>query len=944
MRIRTGYSFRKAVGKLDAVASRLLECGYPAFPITDTASTFGFNRWSKLCKAKGAKPIFGVELAVSPSPNAKKPITDHWTFIAKDDLSAIHHLVSTASRQFRYQPLLNYEQAIKAQGVFKIAGHKADLDRLPIDDPNFFVGLSPSVSFGYWRGAKEQGHKFMPCSDNRYPAEGEQGFYEVICGRDASTQSYPQHILTHEELMASLPFVPDVGWNAAWDNWSLVATGANAELKQGTLLHPPPGKTLRQLCLAGADKLKVDIATEPYTSRLNHELKLIADKDFEDYFFIIADMCQWARERMIVGPARGSSSGSLVCYLLQITTIDPIKYELIFERFIDVNRDDLPDIDIDFSDQHRQMVFDYMADKYGPDHVARLGTVAMYKSRSALGEAAAALDIPPWEINPVLDSMIERSGGDSRALDTILDTLTETTAGQKLLKTRPEIIVASAMEGHPRHHSQHAAGIVLTEKPVTEYVAIDERTGATHCDKKDAEDLGLLKIDALGLTQLSIFEDALEAAGLPHNHLDTIPLDDSATFDVLNDGHFAGIFQFNGLALQSITQQVECKDLEDIVSITALARPGPLNTGGTNRWIKVKTGAEPVTYPHPLFEPHLEKTLGIVAYQEQVMNIGREIGDLSWGDVTDLRKAMSKSLGREYFDKYGDRWKKAAIKKGVPPEVAESVWDDLCAYGSWAFNRSHAVAYGLVSYYCCWLKAHYPIEFAAATLTHMRDPGQQIKMLREMHEEGTDYVPVIPEQSTNKWSVGSMKGEKVLIGPLSNVKGVGPKIEHAILAARARGEPMPERAQKIMQDPVTEISDLWPISSAIKRCMPDPAEKNIFTPPRKLEDCQTNGSEQEVLVFVRLAQIKPKNENEAINVAKRGYEVKGPSASLNLRIEDDTDAMFAKIDRWKYDTIGKQIVDHGRAGKALYAIKGTIPDNFRMIRIKMIRHIGDMEQ
>lgn len=944
VRIRTGYSFREAVGHINEVAQRLADLGFTAAPITDTASTFGFVKWSKLCKKFNMKPVFGLELAVTDSINAKKPVFDNWCFLAINSIEPLNELLAQATNQFRYRPLITYDQANAVQGCFKIVGHKSNLD-LVVNDERTFIALAPSTARGYFRRAKEKGFRFASASDNKYTDVNDQAFYEITIGRNASLQTYPQHILSHERWATAVSAVatPEEA-AAARQATEAILSQCNATLQQGTLLTPAKPQTLREMCEDGAQRLGIDLSDPVYAERLDRELKLIDAKKFEDYFYIISDACRWARERMIVGPARGSSCGSLVCFLLEITTVDPIPYGLIFERFIDINRNDLPDIDIDFSDNKRQLVFDYIADKYGKEHVARLGTVALYKPRSALQDTCAALDIPRWKLNPVLDSIVERSSGDSRALQAIEDTLNDTDAGRDFLKEFPQVAIAGRMEGHPSHNSQHAAGIVLTEHPVREYVAVDSRTGATHCDKKDAEDLNLLKIDALGLKQLSVFEDALAMAGLPHKHLESIDLNDQKAFDILNKGHFSGIFQFNGLALQSITQQVPVTHLEDIISITALGRPGPLNTGGTHHWIQVKNGKLPVSYPHPLFEPALRNTLGVVAYQEQVMVIGREIGDLSWEDVTALRKAMSKSLGKEFFDKYGDKWKANAIKKGVPEAIANKVWDDLCAYGSWAFNRSHAVAYGIVSYWCCWLKAHYPLEFAAATLSHSENVETQIKLLREMASEGIDYIPVDPDISTDAWTVGMKDGRKCLVGPLSIVKGIGPKMVEQVLSARCRQEPMPSRAAKLLNNPTTAVDSLFPIGDRFKKLMPDPRERNIFTRPTAIIDCQVTGFDTEVVVFVTAASIKPKDENEQINVAKRGYKLSGPTQSLNLRLVDDTDAIFAKVDRFKFEKLGKPIVERGRPGKALYAVKGTIPPDFRMIKVTQIKYIGDMEK
>jgi DNA polymerase III alpha subunit len=944
-RVRTGYSFRAAVGKLPNVLDQLVECGYEAAPMTDRASTFGWVKWAALCKERDIKPVFGVELAVSANIVAKKPTVDYWTFIAKDSLKVINELVRTATNQFRYQPMLSYAQAQQAD-CFKIIGNKSDLSQLmPMTD--MFISLSPSTSKGYITQALKNGHKPIACSDNYFPVADDLGFYEVVVGRAASTQTYDQHIQTHEEWENSVSRLglkrATVAGSVA--NRSSVLKFSKAKLRNAKLMVPEHPETLSQMCKDGAKALGCDLKDPIYKERLKYELGLIAEKDYEDYFYIVADICNFARSRMVVGPARGSSCGSLVCYLLQITTIDPIPHGLIFERFIDINRDDLPDIDIDFSDQNRQDVFDYVANKYGPEHVARLGTVAMYKSRSALQESGKALNVPPWKTDAVAESLIERSSGDSRALQTLEDTFVTMPAGKDLIKEFPGMNVASKMEGHPRHYSQHAAGIVIAEDEITDIMAVDIRSGSTMCDKYDAESLNLLKIDALGLTQLSVFEDCIDMIGMHRDELDSLPMDDPAAFKVLNDAHFAGIFQFNGQALQSITKQFTVKEFYDIVSVTALGRPGPLASGGAHEWIRRKNGTNAVTYPHEVFRPYLEDTMGVVLYQEQVMEIGRNIGGLSWGQVTLLRKAMSKSLGKEYFDQFGDPWKEGALALGVTQADADKVWDDLCAYGAWSFNKSHSVAYGMISYQCCWLKAHHPLEFAAATLTHQDDPYRKIQLLRELHDEGFEYVPVDPDISTDKWTVGHREGKKVLVGPLSSVKGLGPVLVKQILGNRAKGKPQTDRAKKLLQNPRTDIDTLWPVRDAIRKIMPDPGERNIHTPPTAIEDVQIQENDYTVLVFCTLSKINPRDENEVVIVARRGYRIKDHLAtSLNLQLTDDTDTIFGKIDRWRFNELGKPIVNHGKVGKALYAIKGKVRGggSFRMIMIQNVRYIGDI--
>ena len=940
MRVRTGYSFRTAVGMLEDVMSRVQEIGMKVAPISDRASTFGFNRWSKLSKKAGLKPIYGVEIAVTPSLNAKKPVVDHWTFFAEDDIRSINELLHLATNQFRYEPLLTYEQAANVRNCIKIAGSRSLLDHFERRD-DLYIGLSPSCSRGFISDASKLGHQFIRTSDNKFVRPDDEGFYEVVVGKGASVQTYPQWILSEEEWLKSVQRIasPEIIADAL-DNAEKAQERCKAELKAGTLLAPERPATLRELCVAGAKKIGVDLSDPVYSARMDRELKLIAEKNFEDYFFIIADMMHWARQQMLCGPARGSSCGSLVCYLLEITTIDPIKYDLLFERFIDITRNDLPDIDLDFSDQNRHLVFEYMENKYGRERVARLGTVALYRPRSAIDEAGTALGIPKFLCARVLDSLIIRSSGDSRAMHTLEDTFTSTAAGKEILEKYPEILIATKMEGHPRHYSQHAAGIVVTADPVTDYVAVDARTGATQCDKKDAEELNLLKIDALGLTQLSVFEDALLLAGKDIHYLESVDLNDKASFEIINSKQFSGIFQFNGPALQSICNQIKIENLEDIISVTSLARPGPMASGGTNEWVKRKNG-KPIEYPHPTFEPYLKTTMGMVAYQEQVMQICREIGDMSWEDVSTLRKAMSKSLGKEFFDQYGNKFKAGAMKRGMSGPMLDKIWDDLCAYGAMCFNRSHAVAYGIISYWCAYMKAHFPLEFAAATLTHEPDPAKQIKILREMEAEGISYIPVDKDLSIDKWTVGYKNGKKALLGPIQNVKGIGPKLVQQIMSCRVRNEKLPKKAEKLLEEAKTEIDSLWPIQDAFKKLMPDPAERNIFTPPTKIIDVVTKGFDYDVLLFCTPNQIKPRDENEAVNVAKRGGRIiTGPTQSLNLTLADDTDVIFGKVDRFAFEKLGREFIDRGKPGKALYAVKGRVPPDFRMVKVNQIRFIG----
>ena len=946
--IRTGYSFRTTFGHLPDVIGRLKTIGFQCAPIADRCSTFAFNRWTKLARKAELRPVYGVELAVTATLGSKQPVLDYWTFMAIDSVTPLHTLIEKATSNPGKEPSLLYTEALAATGVFKITGARLQLDNI-INPSDVYFGIGPGTPRGLYNAAIEKGLAPIAMHYNHYVVPEDRETYRVMLGRRSDAQTYAQHIMSDDEWRAAVNwFVPQDIQADALQNRAIMLGKCKAELGKATLLQPEKPATLRAMCIANAAKLECDLSRRAYAERLERELAMIAEKNFEDYFYIVADLVNWAKQRMIVGPARGSSAGSLVCYLLGITAIDPIPYGLLFERFIDVTRNDLPDIDIDFSDTNRQQVFDYAEQKFGADRVARLGTVNMFGPRSIFNQVGPALRIPQWRINKVLDSLIHRSSGDTRANQEIEDTLKDTQAGKELLTEHPEVIVAAKMEGHPSVAGQHAAGIVITNEPIQNYVAVDARTGATMCDKKDAAELNLLKIDALGLTQLSIFERTLELIGKPpascHLFLESLPLDDAKAFEVLSLGHFAGVFQFMGGTLQTLVTQIgKVDDFNDLVAITALSRPGPMATGGATKWAERRAGRQAVSYLHEMLEPYLIETLGVITYQEQVMKIGRELGGLSWADVTALRKGMSQSLGQEYFDQYGNRWKQGAIAQGMSAETVDRIWFELCAFGSWGFNKSHAVAYSLVSYWCCWLKAHHPVEFAAATLDAVTDPVRQLNLLRELKAEGVDYLPFDKDASTARWMPTIKDGKHLLVGPLTSIKGIGPAGVDEILTARARGIPIRPALAKRLENAKTPIDTLYPVQHRVETIYPDLSEANILTPPKTIVDVQCGLHGQVVIIGV-LRKLNLRNENEDVNVAKRGYKVKGPDASLIMFIRDDTDEIFCKIDRWHHERLSTEIMERGRAGKAIYAIKGTCPKDFRMIRVQQIKYIGDMEE
>jgi len=934
VRTRTEYSFRKSYGPI----SKIIEsCQEDTIGICDTG-TWGHVSFNNACKKSGKKPLFGTEIAVVSDPfdRSKQP-ANQMSFIAKNNsgLEEIYKLVtdSTSLQRFYYFPRLGYSELFDiSDNVIILSGTHPEWGMLPLSKKdNLYIEINPMSTRKSLEFANQKGFRTIATSDNYYPKVIDKKAYEVLVGRNRTDRTAPMHILNEWELKDCVPWIPD----DSFKNTYLLADQCNVDLPVAQMISFHSDKTLRKLCEEGAPARNIDLKDKIYSARLTREIDMIADKKFEDYFFVIADMINYAKKHMLVGPARGSSAGSLVCYLTGITDIDPIRHNLLFERFIDITREDLPDIDIDFQDDRREMVIQYLIEKYGLEKVAHLGTVSRYKAKSTITEVAKELGIPAWEVNDLKGAIIERSSGDARAAMCIMDTFNDLEVGKQVLAKYPQMKIASTMENHARHTGVHAAGIIVTEEPVHKYCSVNNQSGAAQIDKKDAEDLNLLKIDALGLRTLSVLQDILDQVGWERDKLINYRLDDEKAFKILNDEKYAGIFQFEGYALQSLTRQMKIANFEDVASITALARPGPLNSGGTTQYIKRRVGESPTEYLHPLTKEITEVTFGVVVYQEQVMNIARDVGKLSWEDVSQLRKAMSKSYGEEFFDRYWQRFKVGAEQNGIEEDQALNIWKNINTMGSWAFNRSHAIAYGMVSYWCCVLKSKFPLEFAAACLRNVRDDEQGVRLLREVVKEGLVYKPYDKYKSKINWSV--QNGE--LIGGLIGIKGVGPKLAEDIINRRNLQQPLTPRQDRLLNEGGTPYDDIFECERRFGHIKKDPASHNIKSDIIDIDTLEADNPG----VYVFFGKLKEKNLrdlNETVNLAKRGGRIaETHNLWLNMTFEDDTGPIISTIDRFKYPKMGKPIVEDGRLND-WYLVKGTLRKGFRKIYIDKIRKLS----
>lgn len=914
LKIRSEYSFGKVFAPIDRIIQRLKELGCTDAGIVDIDGTWGHYQWQEKLVKEGIRPLFGVDLIVT---SVEEELPRMW-FIAKNDagLKELYNFTTLAHHQpiktkFGSTPRLSQTDVLlMSDNVYKFAGDIVDADFL--QRCGAILDLSPTsriLNRAKEYIARDRGLSTVKVSDNSYVFEDDKKIYEMLTS--SSLKPTPQHIIElkdqgREELIA--------------------AVCAGVTTRKAPMVRAEGD--LEALCRAGIEKRRLTW-NDTYEARLNRELTLIREKDFDSYFIVVADMVKYAKQHMLVGPSRGSAAGSLVCYLSGITEIDPLIHNLFFERFIDVSRSDLPDIDLDFPDTKRGMVLEYMAEKYGKENVSQIGTISRYKPKSALIQVCKKLDIPPQATSAVKIAMIERSSADARANNCLLDTLEGTTPGRELLEHYPQVKAATFIEGHASHTGTHAAGLLVCNEKISDFCTIDGN-GIAQIEKGPAEAVGLLKIDILGLRTLGILEDS--GVDVDWYHL---PFDDPKVYETFNAQRMCSIFQFDGNAMRDVSKQMTFHCLADIDAATALARPGPFAGGVTRQWLERRLGApyEPI---HPLVQEQMNETYGLPVYQEQTLAIVREIGKFDWKETSIIRKAMSKSMGKEFFDKYWEKFKEGAASQGIPENAAATTWNMINSMGSWAMNKAHTRSYAVISYWCAWLKTHHPLEFAAANLRHAKDDESAIELLREMVAEGIEYVPFDPYLSEANWCVKDGK----LIAGVSSLHGFGDIKAAKFIEKRNAGKLTKEEIEDA-KNKKSVFSDIFPIRTKYGHLYDDP--KRLGVVGKIVEIGTIDGSENGSFVFIgELAHKNPRNSNEDHYVKKRGGKrLSEPTDFLDIRVKDDTGDIICRIDRFKYKSIGVQLFEDIPIGAHLL-IRANISNNIRFAWLSKWRRLDDV--
>ena len=536
-------------------------------------------------------------------------------------------------------------------------------------------------------------------------------------------------------------------------------------------------KTLKDMCEKSLIDMELD--NEVYRNRLEEELKVIKDKNFSSYFLVVSDMVNWAKQNeILVGPGRGSAAGSLVCYLLGITDVDPIKFDLLFFRFINPERNDFPDIDTDFMDRRRGEVKEYLRKKF--KHVASITTFQYFKDKGVIRDVARAFLIPLGEVNKALKTVETFEEYESSA------------STEEFRKKYPEVTkYASMLRGKIRGNGMHAAGVVVAKDDISKYVPIETRKDpddsvsgripVVALDMEQTADLGLIKLDVLGLKTLSVIDDTIktiEHIKKKKIDLKSIKLDDNKVFEMLSSGFTKGVFQAEATPYTNLLMKMGVSTFEDLAASNALVRPGAMNTVGGS-YIRRKKGDEMVTYAHPIMHEFTERTYGVIIYQEQVMQACVHLGGMSWADADKVRKIIGKKKDASEFDAYKDQFIKGASKH-ITEEDAAKLWHDFEAHAGYSFNRSHAIAYSMLSYYTAWLKYYYPLEFMFAVLKNEKDKDARTDYLLEAKRLGIKVL--LPHVNESELDF-SIQGNSIRFG-LSNIKYISDNIGSKITALR----------------------------------------------------------------------------------------------------------------------------------------------------------------
>ncbi len=833
LHLHTEYSLLDGACRIQEVVARAKALGQSALAITDHGVMYGVVDFYKACKKEGIKPIIGCEIYMAPHGRKDKQYDldgkySHLILLAKNK-TGYHNLMKIVSRGFTegfyFKPRADFELLEQYhEGLICLSGciggsvqqklllgdydgAKTEALRYrSIFGEDYYLELQnhgykedAAILPGQMRIHEETGIPVVATNDAHY-IEKEDSFTQkvLMCiqmnktldDEDAPGFDTDEFYLKSGDEMASL----FSGYGQAIENTLKIADSCNYDFEFGQFHLPkfqlPAGVTdsfsyLQEQCMEGL-RARYSVITDELRERLTYELNTIRDMGYVDYFLIVSDFISYAKKQDIpVGPGRGSAAGSLVSYCLKITDIDPIEYDLLFERFLNPERVTMPDIDIDFCYEKRSKVIDYVIDKYGANNVAQIVTFGTMAAKQAVRDVGRAMGIPYGEVDAVAKMIPFRLG------ITLKDALNDVPALKELYETNQTVHrlldQALRLEGFPRHNSTHAAGVVITENEVSDFVPIslNGESYVTQFTMTTLEELGLLKMDFLGLRNLTIIHDTEELIRQqnPAFSMNQIPLNDPDTYRTLSSGNTMGIFQMESPGMRQVLMRMKPSEFEDIIAVISLYRPGPMDS--IPMYIENKNHPERIRYLTPELEPILKVTYGCIVYQEQVMQIVRNLAGYSYARADLVRRAMSKKK-TDVMEREREIFLAGAQQKGISKGVANKIFDQMIDFTKYAFNKSHATCYAKVAYQTAYLKTHYPKEYLAALMTSVL--GSTEKTAEYIEECRRMRIPVLPPHINKSFSRFHATKDGIVYGLLA-IKNVGVKmVDDIVLEREKNGE------------------------------------------------------------------------------------------------------------------------------------------------------------
>ncbi|MFL5962283.1 MAG: DNA polymerase III subunit alpha [Gaiellaceae bacterium] len=824
LHVHSEYSILDGACRIPDLVSRATELEMPAVSLTDHGSMAGAVQLWQKTRNTGVKPVIGCEVYVANDRKAHEKGNAHLTLLAADNVG-YGNLIKLSSlgylEGYYYKPRVDWElleshssglialsgclsgRVCKALEENRVSDASAELDRLSsvfgkdnvyVELQNAHLDVQARLLPQLAQLATAASIPTVATGDVHYLRDTDARAHEaLLCIQSGDSLKNPNHWkfeTDHFYFKSPAEMALDFPNDAEAMRRTLeVAERCNVEIDLSQIHLPrfdvPEGRDsfdyLVEQCERGLEK-RYDKITSELQERLKYELKTIKEIGFTDYFLIVWDFIRFAKTNGVsVGPGRGSSAGSLVAYTLAITDIDPIRYDLMFERFLNPGRKSMPDIDIDFAVEGRERVINYVREKYGNDRVAQIITFSTMAARAAVRDAGRVLEVPYGVVDKIAKLIPEGPG------QTLDDCLKPGGELRKMVDSDPiarEIIdLAQPLEGLTRADSIHAAGVVIGAEPLINVVPLQQKGAdqelVTQFSMKDIEALGLLKMDFLGLRNLDVIDKACKLVG--DLDISKIPLDDKKTYAMLAKGDAAGVFQFESSGMRESLRQVKPTVFEDLIALVALYRPGPMSYIPT--YGKRKAGQEGVTYVDRRLEPILRETHGICVYQEQYMRIARELAGFSITEADDLRKAIGKKI-RALMDSLKDRFMEGTAEHGVTPGAAKQLWEDVEKAADYSFPKAHAACYALIAYQTAWLRRHHPCEYMAALISSVMSTKDRVPIyVNACHELGIEVLPPDVNESMTDFAV---VGGKIRFG-LNAVKGVGEGAANAIIAERANG-------------------------------------------------------------------------------------------------------------------------------------------------------------